>query len=196
MKTTKQKEKSKADLRREQITADSNRAVDLIKAYAAQVDQYNAIVAEANEKARPIKEETEKKLKPIKDEYDPKVETAMAVLKETTEQLTEIGKRQRFNLFDVKNNWHFENGFYLHVKSNTQAVPGPAFDLPKFVERFLAYTKVDFEVEALKKVHTNADHPDRAELLKQDLNLETTETIEIKKKKKTKSKNEQEEQAD
>lgn len=180
---TKGNKKTQADLDREAIIKDSDRAHELSRMLIVQGDNYNAIKDELAEKLTPITDEFDKQLAPIDAVYKPRLESAMQTLKAITDELIEIGTRQRSNQFDVKDNWPLDNGVYLHVKIKTEAEPGPTFELPKFIDKFLAYCDVTFKIDALKKVFTNADHPDRKKLMEQDLDLVNNETIEVKRKK-------------
>ena len=86
----------------------------------------------------------------------------------------------RFNLFDIKGNWRFENGFYIHAKTKTEVVTGKEFDLAKFVKRFAKFIDVKFKIAPLVKLFTDADQRRKSGIEKYDLALKNTETLEIK----------------
>lgn len=180
MKTVTEKPKSKADLKREQIEKDKTRAGKLTEVIAELEAEYSATQDEKNEKLLPLKEEYERKIKPVESLFNPRLESNRASYEAAASELLDIGKRQRFNLFDIKGNWRFENGFYIHAKTKTEAITGEAFDLSKFVKKFAKYIDVKFKIAPLVKLFTDADLRKKSGIDKHDLSLKTNETLEIK----------------
>lgn len=179
MKTT-EKQKTKADLKREQIEKDKARAIKLAEVIDELEREHSATQDELNEKLRPFTETYERAIKPVQDIYKPRLDSNRASYDAAAKELLEIGQRQRFNLFDIKGNWRFENGFYVHAKTKTEVVLGEAFDLSKFARKFLKYIDVKFKIAPLVKLFTDADLRKKSGIDKHDIALKTSETLEIK----------------
>lgn len=180
MKTTVDKQKSKADLKREQIEKDKTRAAKLTEVIDELEREYSATQDQKNEALLPLKEEYERKTAPVESLFNPRLESNRASYDAAAKELLEIGQRQRFNLFDVKGNWRFENGFYIHAKTKTEVITGEAFDLSKFVKKFAKYIDVKFKIAPLVKLFTDADLRKKSGIDKHAIELKNTETLEIK----------------
>lgn len=177
---TAEKQKSKADLKREQIEKDKARAAKLASIIEELEAEYSATDDEQDEKLQPLREELERKIKPILELYEPRLSSNRASYDAAAKELLEIGKRQRFNLFDIKGNWRFENGLYIHAKTKTEVITGKEFDLSKFVKKFAKFIDVKFKIAPLVKLFTDADLRKKSGIDKHDLSLKNTETLEIK----------------
>ena len=170
---------TKADLKKEALLKDKKRAEELVKAWAAMKEDHDSILKEYNEKATPLADEYEKKLEPIRTVYQGKLSPINASMDEAKRELLEIGDRQKKKLF-TDGNWHFEEGYYLHIKQETKVKTGPTFSLSKFVRKFGELVDIKFKIKELKKIFTDAD--ERNKVMKFDLDLVQDETVELKQK--------------
>lgn len=177
---TAEKQKTKSDLKREQIEKDRKRAEELAIVFEQLDTEVAKLRATCHDKLQPYTDEYERHIKPITDLYEGKIAPVQESLEAAARELLDIGQRQRFNLFDIKGNWRFENGYYIHVRSKTEAVTGPAFDLSKFVKKFAKYVEVKFKIQPLVKLFTDADLRRKSGIDKHDVSLKTNETLEIK----------------
>jgi len=172
--------KTKADLKKEAQLKDKQRAENLIKAYVALKEDHDKILSEYNTKATPIAEEYEKKLEPIRTLYQDKLSPINESIKTAEKELIEIGERQK-KVFFTDGNWPLDNGYYLHIKSETDVKTGPGFSLSKFVKSFGKFIDVKFKIKELKKAFTDGDQ--RKKIMAQDIDLKVfNETVELKKK--------------
>jgi hypothetical protein len=173
--------------KKDQTEKDQKRASELILAYGKLVEDNNA-----------LKNELEEKVKPIKAIYDDRLKSLKASIEAAEEELIEIGKRQRKTLFAVDGNWHFPNGYYLHVGSQTIPLfgekkneePGDDFNLSKFVRKFGDYVDMKFKIKELKKIFLNGDSKERKQMVAMEFDLGLKEVIEVKESKKGKDKDE------
>lgn len=159
---------------------DKKKAEELIVTYADLLEKQEAAFAKYFTECQPYKEELALKLKPFEEEFMKTAEPLKEKIKEVETELVEIGKRNEKKLFGVDDNWRFENGYYLHLKSETQEKLGKEFDLAKFVRKFSQYVDVKYKIKELKKVFLDGKLSKPFKALHFD--LKTIKTVEIKKK--------------
>lgn len=158
---------------------DKKKAEELIVTFAELKECEEKAFAKYFEECQPYKEELAMKLKPFEEAFMATMEPLKAKREEVEKQLLEIGKRNEKKLF-VDDNWRFENGYYLHLKSETKEKLGKEFDLAKFVRKFGKYVDVKFKIKELKKVFVDAKLSKPFKML--HFELTTLKTVEIKKK--------------
>lgn len=176
-----EKRKENADIKRKQLDKDKKRANDLSVVLAGLETDQREAMEEYQEKLRPAREEFERKTESINTLYKGKLSTVQESIDAAKKELLEIGDRQRKTMFDIKGNWNFENGYYLHAKAETVVKTGDGFDLSKFVKKFVQYIDWKFKVAPLKKLLTNGDERKRIKIDVYDIELSSKETLEVKK---------------
>ncbi|MBT1702928.1 hypothetical protein [Chryseosolibacter indicus] len=182
MKSVTAKQKTKADLKREQIEKDKKRAAELVQVIADLEHEQSNINLQYRDKLSPYKDEYEKNIAPIEKLFEGKLEPVQASLDAAQKELLEIGQRNRNTMFDVKGHWELDNGYYLHVKTETKVVTTPEFDLVKFMKKFAQYVDVKFKIAPLKKLFTNGDERKKSKIDTYGIDLKNEETIVLKHK--------------
>ncbi len=169
----------KKELEQEALARDKKRAVQLMKDYSDLQKDHDELLFDYNEKAAPLQEEHDRKLSPIREIFQPKFTKISESMESAKRELLEIGERNKKNVaLFVEGNWKFDEGFYLHIKSEAEVKTGPNFSLSKFLKKFSHLIEVKFKLKEIKKVFTDAEK--RAPLIAMDVDLKVNETVEIK----------------
>lgn len=184
MKSVATKEKqSKKELERAQLEKDKARAEVLMKVYEDLKKEEEELNIEHAKNIKPFLEDYQAKVKPMVDLHESKILTIGESITSAHTELLEIAARQRKTMFDMTNNWQFDNGYYLHVKTETVANMGATFNMSKFIRKFGEYVDVKFKIRELKALFTDGDARKKSKIENYDFDLqETDKEIEIKRK--------------
>jgi hypothetical protein len=178
-----------------------SRAEELINVYADLKSEEKKLLDGHKENIKPFLDDYVAKTKPMEDLVKAKLSPIQESMKAAVEELEKIGiEKNNRTLFAVDGNWHFENGFYLHIKK--EAVPifetstgkfekdmskADAFDISKFVKKFSDYVNLTFKIKELKALFLDGDSKLRKDMTNIGFDLDIEESIEIKESKKAKA---------
>jgi phage host-nuclease inhibitor protein Gam len=171
--------KPKAEQKKEQQVKDKKRAENLMIVYADLKDDLDKINQEYADKCAPFKEEYEGTIKTLLTPFEDRISMLTTSIESAKKELLEIGDRQK-TIYFKDGNWHFENGYYLHIKSETVVKTSEEFSLYKFVKKFGEYVDVKFKIKELKKIFTDGDK--RKKFTDLGMDLAINQEVEIKKK--------------
>jgi hypothetical protein len=186
MTTVTQKE-AKKKMKADALAKDIQRANELINAYANLKTEEQQLTDDLTKQLAPFQAEFDTKTKSIRDLAAGKITSVTTSAEAAAKELLEIAARNRRKLFALDNNWKFENGWYVHVKTETVAKPGENFNLSKFIKKFADYVNIDFKIKELKALFNDGDARVKSKIADYDFDLEVKDkSFEIKESKKEK----------